>query len=208
MKKKQKKTGKADDHDPEEVAHQEARDDVEESAAQETATPESPEQQRDRLSDQLKRAMADLQNIRKRHRGEMDDARRRAIEGLTSELLPVLDNFHLALAAHEQQDQGDEHAMVEGVRMVRSLLQGVLERHGLAEIPALGVAFDPNVHEAVGMDDVAGVEAGHVARVMQIGYTMGERVIRPTKVIVAGRIQGDAAADEPRGTRRPEDGAE
>lgn len=163
----------------------------------------SPEEERDRLQDQLRRAMADLQNIRKRHVKEMEDARRRAIEGLAAELLPVLDNFQLALAAHEHHDpsgqRSDEGAMVEGVRMVRSLLQGVLERHGLAEIPAHGQRFDPNVHEAVGMDPQSELEAGHVSKVMQHGYTLGERVVRPAKVLVAGASQSEAPAEEPEG---------
>ena len=198
---------------PEEVeAAEEGR--AEESATTET-TPaaESPEEQRDRLQDQLRRAMADLQNFRKRQFKEMEDARRRALEGLTAELLPVLDNFELALAAHAQHDSPQhvsdaaqvEGAMVEGVRMVRSLLQGVLERHGLAEVPALGKPFDPNVHEAVGMDPQAEVEAGHVSKVMQQGYSMGERIIRPAKVLVAGASQAGGPAEEQEGVQ-PDDG--
>jgi len=188
---------KTDKHTPD---SEEQRDDGAAERGVDT-DPGSTEEQRDRLQDQLKRAMADLQNIRKRHFKEMEDARRRAIEGLTAELLPVLDNFELALAAHEQHDQGDARrdagAMVEGVRMVRSLLQGVLERHGLAEIPAHGERFDPNVHEAVGMDPQADIEAGHVSKVMQHGYTMSERVIRPAKVLVAGTSQSGDQAEEP-----------
>jgi len=194
-----KKTDKTAEQQPEVTEEEVAREDnatAEQEPEQEPAAATPPEEQRDRLADQLKRAMADLQNIRKRHLKEMEDARRRGIEGLTAELLPVLDNFHLALAAHEQQGQGDEQAMVEGVKMVRSMLQGVLERHGLAEIPALGVEFDPNVHDAVGMDEAADMEPGHVARVMQIGYTMGDRVIRPSKVIVAGAAEGERADGE------------
>ncbi len=147
--------------------------------------------ERDRLQSQLSRAMADLQNIRKRHAKEMDAARGRALEALAAELLPVLDNFHLALEAHEQHEtegeaRSETHSMIEGLQMVRSLLHGVLERHGLAEIPAMGEAFDPNVHEAVSVIDDPSVTPGNVAHVMQRGYTIGDKVIRPAKVVVAG----------------------
>ena len=156
-------------------------------------------QERDRLEAQLKRAMADLQNVRKRHLREMEEARQLALEGFAAELLPVLDNFHLALDAHERHESGaartEAHALVEGLEMVRSLLQGALERHGLAEIPALGETFDPNVHEAVGVDTQADIEPGKVSRVMQRGYSLKDKIIRPSKVLVAGE---PAATEEPR----------
>lgn len=147
--------------------------------------------ERDRLREQLQRTMADLQNIRRRHLREMEEARHTAIEALAAELLPVLDNFQLALAAHEAGEsaaqRSDTDAMIEGLRMVRSLLQGALERHGLAEIPSLGQPFDPNVHDAVGMEKTAALAPGTVSRVVQQGYTLGSRVIRPAKVMVAER---------------------
>jgi molecular chaperone GrpE len=152
--------------------------------------------ERDRLEDQLRRAMADLANIRKRHSKELDEARARAIEAMAGELLPVLDNFHLALAAHEQHETGDTqretHSIIEGVKMVRSLLEGVLERHGLAEIGSEGEVFDPSRHEAVGVDPDAQLEPGRVSRVLLRGYAFQDRVLRPTKVHVAG-----ASSDTP-----------
>ena len=154
-----------------------------ERAEAKTEARDSAEQERDRLRDQLQRAMADLQNIRKRHVKEMDDARKRAIEGLATELLPVLDNFHLATEAQEQDTASD--SMAEGLSMVRSLLESVLERHGLREIPSMHEVFDPNLHEAVGVDERDDVDSGHVSKVMLRGYTIGERVIRPAKVFVA-----------------------
>jgi molecular chaperone GrpE len=157
--------------------------------------------ERDRAVDQLKRALADLQNIRKRHAKELDDMRKRAIEELATKLLPVLDNFHLALATHEQHEapagKSDAHALVEGLRMVRKLLQDALAQHGLAELPALGQPFDPNIHEAVGVDPEAEVAPGHVSRVMQQGYSLGERVLRPARVFVAAeRTEPDEASTD------------
>lgn len=156
--------------------------------------------ERDRLEEQLKRTMADLANVRRRHVKEMEEARQHALEGFAAELLPVLDNFHLALDAHEQHESGESRAetraMVEGLEMVRTLLQAALERHGLSEIPALGERFDPNVHEAVGVDTEATTEPGRVTRVMQRGYSFKDKVIRPSKVVVAGEAADDAGSSE------------
>ena len=139
---------------------------------------------------QLLRAVADLANLRKRMHKEVDEARRRAIEAITSELLPVLDNFHLALGARSQAEadaattQAD--AVVDGLRMVKSMLEGVLERHGLSEIPSAGAVFDPNIHEAVGVDTQSDSEPGRVVQVMARGYRLGDRVLRPSRVLVSG----------------------
>lgn len=156
--------------------------------------------ERDRLEEQLKRTMADLANVRRRHLKEMDEARQHALEGFAAELLPVLDNFHLALDAHERNEAGEAkeetRAMVEGLEMVRTLLQAALERHGLSEIPALGEPFDPNVHEAVGVDTEASTEPGRITRVMQRGYSFKDKVIRPSKVLVAGETTEDGDSSE------------
>jgi molecular chaperone GrpE (heat shock protein) len=85
----------------------------------------------------------------------MDDQKRRVIEGMAQELLPALDSFGMALAAFDGGNT-DPKALIEGVRMTRMLLQSALERHGLQEIRAIGVAFDPLKHEAVGMEPAAG----------------------------------------------------
>jgi molecular chaperone GrpE len=158
--------------------------------------------ERDLLQDQLKRQMADLANIRKRHAKEMDQARARALEGFAAELLPVLDNFYLALEAHDQRQtppSPEAHALVEGLRLVRSLLEGVLERHGLREIPAHGEQFDPNKHEAVGMHPVDEVKPGHVSKVLQRGYLLGDNVLRASRVLVRPpeeEANADRNADE------------
>lgn len=192
MKKKSEKNGPR----PEVADPEEAQEFTPETAEAADHTPAEEDAEGGRAESQLKRAMADLQNIRKRHAKEMDEARKRALEGLATELLPVLDNFHLALVARDQDQAPEEHrdSMVEGLTMVRSLLEGVLERHGLSEIPSLGEVFDPNLHEAVGVDEETTVESGRVSRVMQRGYTMSGRVIRPAKVFVASP---PSAAQEP-----------
>lgn len=164
-------------------------------------------QEREALQDQLKRSLADLANIRRRHVKEMEQVRGAAAESLAAELLPVLDNFNLALEAHEQHtapsERGEAHALVEGLRMVRSLLEGTLERHGLREISGHGEPFDPNVHEAVGLDTESAVTPGHVARVLQRGYYFGEKVLRPSRVLV--RDQGSGEAKPAEGSAAPDE---
>jgi molecular chaperone GrpE len=143
--------------------------------------------ERDRLDAQLQRAMADLQNFRKRQMREFEEIRKRTLEGLAAELLPVLDNFHLALEAHEKHGPAqDIKSMVDGLRIIQTLLHAALERHGVNEIPAAGLAFDPRLHEAVGVEERDDISEGHVAEVIQRGYRLGDKIIRPTRVVVSG----------------------
>ncbi|MHC4514348.1 MAG: nucleotide exchange factor GrpE [Planctomycetota bacterium] len=166
-------------------------------------------QERDKHYEQLQRALADLQNFRKRRGQDMAEIRQLAVEGLTAELLPVLDNFHLATdaastGADNDNGEGDGgNAVREGLLMVKAMLEGVLERHGLREIPAAGQAFDHALHEAVGLAEASEVPPGQVAQVVQKGYFLGDRVLRHAKVLVAGdmpaRPEGDANAQEGHG---------
>jgi molecular chaperone GrpE len=159
---------------------------------------EALRQERDAAQEQLKRSLADLANVRRRHAQEMQQVRATAVEALARELLPVLDNFHLALDAHEQQaaeGKTDAHGLVQGLRMVRGLFEAALERHGVREIEGQGQLFDPNRHEAVGLDTETQVPAGHVAKVLQRGYFLADKVLRPSRVLV--REQADAAGATP-----------
>ena len=142
--------------------------------------------ERDQLHNQLQRTLADLQNFRKRRVQEMGDARRAATEALVAELLPVLDSFYLATDYEDASDDAAVHSMREGMLMVRTLLEGVFERHGVIEIEAAGTKFDPAVHEAVGIDPDPNAAEGVVSRVMQRGYTIEGKVLRPTRVMVGG----------------------
>jgi molecular chaperone GrpE len=122
--------------------------------------------------------------MRRRQRQEMDDNKRRVLEGITQELLPALDSFGLAIAAFDAGN-ADAKSLVEGVRMTRTLLTSALERHGLQEIKAAGQPFDPALHEAVAAEPADGVPEGHVVRVLQAGYVLGDRVVRHSRVVVA-----------------------
>ncbi len=155
-------------------------------------------QERDAAQDQLKRSLADLANVRRRQLGEMQQARTVAVESLARELLPVLDNFNLALESHDQQaatgHKSDAEALVQGLRMVRTLFEAALEQHGVREIEGHGQPFDPNKHEAVGIDASGDAAPGHVGRVLQRGYFLADRVLRPSRVLVGQqRSTTDAA---------------
>jgi molecular chaperone GrpE len=141
--------------------------------------------ERDQLEQQLQRQLADAANMRRRQRQEMDDNKRRVLEGLAAELLPALDSFGMALSAFDAGNR-DPKALIEGVRLTRTLLASALERHGLQEIKALGQPFDPLLHEAVATEPATGVSAGQVLRVLQAGYQLGDRVVRHSRVVVAG----------------------
>ena len=127
------------------------------------------------------RLMADFQNYKKRVEKEKKDLYSYANEQLITELLEILDNFERAL----EQETG-EAGFKEGMNMIFKQFTGVLEKSGLAEIPALGEEFDPNFHNAVMTEETAEYESGKVSGVMQKGYTLNGKVIRPSMVKVAG----------------------
>lgn len=127
------------------------------------------------------RLMADFQNYKKRVEKEKKDLYSYANEKIIIELLSVLDNFERAL---EQETEGD--GFKEGMEMIFKQLGDVLEKSGLAEIAALGENFDPNFHNAVMTEETEEYESGKVSGVMQKGYTLNGKVIRPSMVKVAG----------------------
>lgn len=176
------------DHEPDDRTTSETGDDTGNAPDRAATDPlESLRRERDQLEEQLRRTLADAANMRRRQQKEAEDTRRRILEGVTQELLPVLDNFQLALQAFaERSDQTDPATLVDGIKMVQTLLGAALERHGLQEIQADGATFDPANHEAVGMERRPGVPAGQVLRVLQTGYRLGDRVLRHAKVLVSG----------------------
>ena len=127
------------------------------------------------------RLAADFDNYRKRVAREQVELTSRANERLLNELLPVLDDLERALEAAAEHE---EAKLEEGVRLVHRSLLGLVERHGLSEIETDG-AFDPHVHEALLAQPGEGVEEGSVLQVLQKGYRLGDRVLRPARVIVA-----------------------
>jgi molecular chaperone GrpE len=138
--------------------------------------------ERDEYLALAQRVQADFENYRKRAIRDQERLVAHAHERLVRDLLPILDDLERALEAAERHE---EAALVDGVRLVQQSLRGALEKEGLAEIPADG-AFDPHVHEAVLSRPGDGAEPGTVLEVVQRGYRLGDRVVRPARVIVAG----------------------
>lgn len=139
------------------------------------------QRERDEYLDSLRRLKAEFDNFRKRTESERVAQSARAGESLVKELLPVLDDLERALVAAEEHE---EAKLEDGVRLVHRALAGVLARAGLAEIETDG-AFDPHVHEALLAQPVEGAEPGSVVQVLQKGYRLGDRVLRPARVVVA-----------------------
>src|SRR5947207_6172552 len=144
------------------------------------------ETERDEHLNDLKRVAAEFENYRKRVLRDQESLVARAHERLVKELLPVLDDLERALAAAEEHE---EAKLEEGVRLVHRELADALEREGLAEIETNG-RFDPHVHEAL-LSQPSEAEEGSVLEVVQKGYRLGDRVLRPARVVVAARPEDD-----------------
>ena len=129
------------------------------------------------------RARAELDNYRKRVLSEQEQDRRRIKKEVISHLLSLSDNFQ-AMVSHTPAEM-IEHSWVQGVQHVARQLEVVLNELGLNMIKGEGETFDPRVHEAVSQVEEEGVTSGQVLEVVQVGYRMGEDVIRPAKVKVA-----------------------
>jgi molecular chaperone GrpE len=140
--------------------------------------------ERDEAIDRWKRAAADFDNFRKRTVKEREATVTLANERLVKELLPILDDLERALVAATEHE---EAALEEGVRLVHQSLAGLLQRQGLTIIEADGM-FDPHVHEAL-LSQPSDAAEGSVIDVVQKGYKLGERVVRPARVVVAAPLQ-------------------
>jgi molecular chaperone GrpE len=155
------------------------------------------EQQLQQMRDRYIRAVADLDNARKRARQAIGEARQQAIAGILQELLPLLDNFERALesSAPGANAPAEMRAVYDGIELIYRQLKQVLERRGVKPIEALGQPFDPHLHEAV-VQVPAGKEhpEGTVALEMQRGYTCGDQVLRHSRVGVAVREAGSGKA--------------
>jgi molecular chaperone GrpE len=139
------------------------------------------EAERDEYLGLLQRVQADFENYRKRAARDQERLVAHAHERLVRELLPVLDDLERTLEAAERHE---EAALVDGVKLVERSLRTTLEKEGLVEIETDSV-FDPHVHEAVLAQAREGAEPGAVLEVLQRGYRLGDRVVRPARVIVA-----------------------
>lgn len=150
------------------------------------------------LKDRSLRLLAEAENIRKRTERERDELRLYAVTQFARDLLNVLDNLARARAACSPETCAANEALkavAEGVAATERELQGVLANYGVKPIEAEGARFDPHLHQAIAQVPAAGQEAGTVVNVVQGGYTIGERLLRPAMVTVAKEGDKEAGGD-------------
>ena len=153
------------------------------------AAPEpSPEQEAAEMKDRLLRALADVENTRRRAKRDVEDARKYAASNFAKDLLNVSDNLRRALdTVSEETREGDDDVknLVLGIEMVEKELLTAFERQGVSKVDPLGEPFDHNFHQAMYEKPDTEYPNGTVAEVMQAGYVMHERLLRPAMVAVA-----------------------
>jgi len=141
--------------------------------------------------DRLLRALAEVDNVKRRTQREREDYVRYANEGLVRDLLPIIDNLDRALEAARATQEAAK--VVEGVALIQRELLKVLERVGVTRYSAIGERFDPNRHDAAGRVVSATQPPDTVVAELTAGYTLNGRVLRPAQVVVAAAPDEDAA---------------
>ncbi len=150
--------------------------------------------------DRLLRSLAETENLRRRASREAEEARKYAIAGFARELLEVSDNLGRALESVSEEARGNElvKPLVEGVELTQRTLASCFERHRIAKVvPGVGDKFDHNLHQAMFEVETDEHEPGSVIQVMQPGYKIAERLLRPAMVGVAKKPAAVEAVDEP-----------
>ena len=151
------------------------------------------------FKDRLLRTLAEMENLRKRTEREVADARVYGIASFAREVLAVADNMHRALGAigPELREHGEAKvkSLIEGVELTERELMKALEKSGVRMFSPAGEKFDPNVHQAMFEMETRDVPPGHVAQVIQAGYMIGDRVLRPAMVAVAKAAKQPPAND-------------
>ncbi len=136
--------------------------------------------------DKAVRATAELDNVRKRTSRDIENAHKYALEKFVQALLPVMDSMQLGINATESADNADSvEGLKEGMDLTLKMFGDCLEKSGVVAHDPLGERFDPQFHEAVSVIEQEGVESGKVIRVMQKGYDLNGRLLRPAMVVVA-----------------------
>jgi molecular chaperone GrpE len=151
--------------------------------------------ERDELKDRLLRMAAETDNYKKRSEREKSEFFKRANERVLKDLLPVMDNLERALE-HAVEEGGAEGAITKGLELTSQELWKILERHGVERIEALGEPFDPEFHEAMMQQEDPDVDDNTVINVLQKGYLLHGRLLRPAMVIVSKRPAGQEEESE------------
>ncbi|MGB1683445.1 MAG: nucleotide exchange factor GrpE [Arenicellales bacterium] len=150
------------------------------------------------LRDDFLRAKADAENARKRAQTEISNARRFAIEGFAGELLNVRDSLDLARAVDLKEGDSVVERMTEGLDLTLRQMDSVFERFSIYEItPEVGDKMDPETHQAMSLIETADVPPNHIFQVVQKGYRLNERLLRPARVLVAKAPAGNTDEEAP-----------
>ena len=178
-----------------------------ESTAAEAENPTAPERadpvaeakrEAAEFKDKLLRTLAEMENLRKRTEREVFDARLYGIAGFARDVLAVADNMHRALDAIgpelRESDDAKVKALIEGVELTERELLKTLEKNGVKKFSPQGEKFDPNLHQAMYEVPTSDLPPGLVADVIQAGYLIGERVLRPAMVAVSKAVQKTPAS--------------
>lgn len=139
--------------------------------------------------DQLLRAKAEYENLQRRQKRDLENAHKFALEGFASDILAVRDSMELGLDA-ANNDSADVKSLREGNELTLKLLSDVMERYKIVQIDPNGETFDPDYHQAMAMQPRDDVPANTVIAVMQKGYTLNDRLIRPAMVMVSQGAPG------------------
>ncbi len=139
--------------------------------------------------DQLVRTQAQLDNLRKRHERELENAHKFALERFVNELLPVRDSMEMGLAAAQEESSTIDH-LREGTALTLKLFSDVMEKFNVVQIDPEGQPFDPELHQAMSMQRRSDVPPNTVVVVVQKGYTLNGRLVRPAMVIVSQAAPG------------------
>ncbi len=134
--------------------------------------------------DRWLRAVADLENYKKRVKREVEESATAAVQRLLPAFLPTIDNLERALEVSGPNASVDQ--LVRGIQMVRDEFMSALRKHGVEPVPSIGTPFDPTIHDALQQVDSPDHVPGIVVREFERGYRLGERLIRPARVIIAG----------------------
>lgn len=167
-----------------------------EAAAAETPTPEElnllledARAKADEHWDQLVRTKAQMDNLRKRQERELENAHKFALERFVNELLPVRDSMEMGLAAASEESSTVEH-LREGTELTLKLFSDVMEKFNVVQIDPQGEPFDPELHQAMSMQPRSDVPPNTVVAVVQKGYTLNGRLVRPAMVMVSQAAPG------------------
>ena len=164
----------------EDAASEEGKEEPEDAEAADKAEEKKAEEEAAQESERYMRLMAEFQNYKRRAAKEKTDTLQYANEKIVADILPVLDNFERALTTETEDIEG----YAKGMQLIFEQLYKALENAGLEEIKALNEDFDPNVHHAVMTDNIEDKDDGKITKVLQKGYKLRDKVVRPSMVAV------------------------